>query len=315
MPKTIHAVLVAHKAQPATTLTFCMRIGPLRAGGYLGFTMLDRDVVYDMGDGAGPLTYYARTGIDLSQFMASGDLNVDNAEASTFLEQPAWPNTGITEAMIDRGDLRGVEFVVFEINYNDLTAGRHEEFSSGLIGEVRLLPGGLITLEQRDWTNVLTRASVNRPYLKTGRCTFGSMPVGTGGGVVEEQFPCNYDLTAEWVNGTVTAIGAEVTRDFTASGLGQAANYFAPGLVEWLTGDNEGMSREIEAFALGGGVTLRNLTRNPIQVGDTFRIRRDCTKKWSGHNSCETYNNRQWFRGEPNIPDASANTLNVGGTS
>lgn len=314
MPKTIPVELVTHKGQSTTTLTFCIRIGPLRDGSYVALTMLDREIAYDLNDGVGELTYHARTGIDLSQFVASGDLSVDNAEASTLQEQPLWPNTGITEAMIDRGDLRGVEFVVFEVNYNDLTPGRHEEFGSGLIGEVRLLPGGLIVPELRDWSNVLTQASVNRNWLKTCRATFGSQPIGTGGGVVEEQYPCRYSLAGEWVNGTVTAIGAEVTRDFTASGLAQAANYFAPGLVEWLTGDNAGMSREIEAFASGGVVTLRNLTRNPIQAGDTFRIRRECSKLWSGHNSCkDTFANQQWFRGEPNIPDASANTLNVGG--
>lgn len=313
MPKTIPAQLVAHKALPATTLTSCIRMGPLPDGSYVALTMLDRAIDYDLNDGVGVLTYHARTGIDLSQFVASADLSVDNAEASTLQEQPTWPNTGITEAMIDRGDLRGVEFIVFEVNYNDLTPGRHEEFSSGLIGEVRLLPGGLIVPELRDWSNVLTQASVNQLYLKTCRATFGSQPIGTGGGVVEERYPCMYDLTPEWVNGTVTAIGAEVTRDFTASGLAQAADYFAPGLVEWLTGDNAGMSREIEAFGLGGVVTLRNLSRQPIQVGDTFRIRRQCSKKWTGHNSCkDTFANQQWFRGEPNIPDASANTLSVG---
>lgn len=308
MPKIVPAQLASHKALPATTLTFCMRIGPLPDDSYITLTMLDAEIDYDFGDGVGVQTYHARTGINLSEFQASADLSVDNGEASTLQEQATWPNTGITEAMIDRGDLSGVDFVIFEVNYNDLTAGRHEIFASGRIGEVRLLPGGLITIEQRSWSQILKQASANVPYLKTCRADFGSQ---SG----DERFPCMYDLTAEWVNATVTSIGAEVTRDFTASSLLQAADYFSPGLVEWLTGDNAGMSREIEAFDAGGVVTLRNLTRNPIQVGDTFRIRRDCTKQWSGHNSCLTYNNRQWFRGEPNIPDAAANTLTISGSS
>lgn len=305
MPKTIDAALVAHKALPATTLAFCMRIGPLPDDSYITLTQLDRDLEYDFGDGPGAQTYYARTGIDLSEFQATGDLSVDNGEASTLQEQPTWPNTGITEAMIDRGDLSGVDFVIFEVNYNDLTAGRHEIFASGRIGEVRLLPGGLITIEQRSWSQILKQASANVPYLKTCRANFGSQ---TG----DERFPCMYDLTAEWVSGTVTSVGAEVDRDFTDSALAQTADYFSPGLVEWLTGDNAGMSREIEAFDTGGVVTLRNLTRKAIQVGDTFRVRRDCTKQYSGHNSCDTYSNRPYFRGEPYIPDSDANLLSVG---
>jgi hypothetical protein len=43
-----------------------------------------------------------------------------------------------------------------------------------------------------------------------------------------------------------------------------------------------------------------------VQVGDVFRIRRDCTREWSGHNSCETFANREWFRGEPKIRPAEA---------
>lgn len=312
MPKTIPAALVSHKALPATTLTMCMRIGPLPDGSYIGLTMLDRVVDFDYGDGAGSLTYHARTGLDVSQFLATADLSVDNAEARTLMEQPTWPNTGITQAMIDRGDLQGVEFVVFEINYSDLTAARREIFASGLIGEVKVLPGGLILLEQRSWSQVLKQQAANVFYSKYCRARFGSQPIGTGGGAIEERFPCMYSLAGEWINGTVTAIGDEVTRDFTCSTLDQATGYFAPGLVEWLTGDNAGMSREIEAFTTGGIVALRNLTRNPIQDGDTFRIRRDCSKLWSGHNSCDTYSNRPWFRGEPFIPDADANSLNVG---
>ncbi|GAB3388090.1 DUF2163 domain-containing protein [Lysobacter fragariae] len=306
MPKTIPAQLVTHKALLATTLAFCMRIGPLRDNSYIGLTGLDRDIAFDFGDGAGSLTYHAHTGIDLSQFAATSDLSVDNAEARSLQEQPTWPNTGITEAMIDRGDLSGIEFVVFEVNYNDLTAGRREIFGSGLIGEVKVFPGGLIGIEQRSWSQVLKQAAANVPYLKTCRAGFGSQ-------VGDERYPCKFALAGEWVNGTVTAIGAEVTRDFTASALAQAADYFAPGVVEWLTGGNAGMSREIESFASGGVVALRNLTKYPVQVGDTFRIRRDCTKAWSGHNSCETYNNRPNFRAEPYIPDSEANTLSVGG--
>jgi hypothetical protein len=47
-----------------------------------------------------------------------------------------------------------------------------------------------------------------------------------------------------------------------------------------------------------------------IQVGDTYRIRRDCTKNKDGHNSCKgTFWLTSWalhFRGEPAINPAAA---------
>lgn len=307
MPKTIDIALATAKAQTATKLHFCMRIGPLPDSSYIGFTTFDRAIEYDRDDGAGSLTYHARTGADLSQFLATADLSVDNGEAATLVEEPAYPNTGITEAMLDRGDLTGATFEIFEVNVDDLTPGRHEAFASGPIGEVKLLPGGLILIEQRSWSQLLKQTAANKPYLKTcGVERFGSQ-------LGEEEHPCFYGLAPEWVDFTVTGIGSESVRDFTASALAGADDYYAPGMVEWYTGDNAGMSREVEAFASGGVVALAHTTRNPIQVGDTGRIRRDCTKRWEGHNSCETYANRQWFRGQPNIPDTDSNNINVPG--
>jgi hypothetical protein len=139
------------------------------------------------------------------------------------------------------------------------------------------------------------------------------MPIGAGGGVVEERFPCGFDLTAEWVDSlAVTSVGAETDREFTCAALDQADNYFAPGIVEWLAGDNAGQACEVESFA-GGVVTLQFPTVNPILASHEFRIRRDCSKRKTGHNSCkDTFWLTEWFNhfdGEPAIPVAEAGKL------
>lgn len=311
MSKTIPLALANHKALPATTLCFLQKIGPISsAGEFITMTSLDRDVVYDDGTGYGPLTYYASTGTQLSNLAASNDLDVDNGESRTLV--PVFPVEGITEVMVDNGELDGVEFVVYEVNYKDLSMG-HEVMANGQIGNVRILPGGLIVFENRSWSQLLQQNSVCELYSLTCRVKrFGSQPG-------EERFPCNYDVTPEWINVvTVTGVGSDAVREFDAASLVQADDYFAPGIVLWVTGDNAGMSREIESFSSdsgGGSITLLFTARNPIQVGDTFNIRRDCTRKWDGHNSCETYNNRQWFRGEPFIPISDTVGLLVPGAS
>lgn len=304
--KSIPIELAEHKALPATTLCLLQKVGPLRDGSFIAMTSLDRDVTYDADDGDGPITYRASTGVEVSNLSATSSLTVDNGESKTLV--PIYPVEGITEAMVDNGELDGVEYSILQVNYMDLAAGRHEAIANGPIGEVRVLPGGLITFENRSWSQLLQQNSVCEVDSLTCRVKrFGSQPG-------DERFPCMYDLSAEvWPVAAVTSVGAEDVREFTASTVTQAQDYFAPGRVLWVTGANAGTTREVEAFDEGGGFTLLFTTRNPIAVGDTFIPQRECSRQWEGHNSCETYGNRPWFRGEPKIPVADTVGLLIPG--
>ncbi|MGQ4661354.1 baseplate hub domain-containing protein [Lysobacter sp. F6437] len=319
MPKTIPIALAAHQALPATTLCFLQKVGPLPDSSYICLTSLDRDVEYDDGTGSGLLTYYASSGMEPSQLSASNDLSVDNGETKTLT--PIFPAQGITVEAVDNGDLDGAQFITYKVNYLDLSMG-HEIMAAGVIGEVRITPGGMVTFENRSWSQLLKQNSVVELDSFSCRARFGSQPIGTGGGAYEQRFPCTYDLTAEWVAGTVSGLGEETVRVFASAELVQADDYFAPGLVRWVTGDNAGLDNEISGYAgpivdpaTDAVVTLQFTTRNPIQVGDTFEIRRDCTKAWAGHNSCETFNNRPKFRGEPFIPVSDVTGLSIPGAS
>lgn len=318
MPKTVSAAFALSKAKRATAFCGLLKVGPLRDSSFITVTSSTQDITYDDGTGDGPLVYRHSTGMELSNISASADLSVDNAEAKTLM--PVYPAEGITPAMIDRGDLDAVEYVVYEVNYLDLSEG-HEEMASGPIGEQRVQRGGLITIELRGWSQYLKQRSVVEFYSITCRATFGSMPIGTGGGVVEERKPCNYDITGEWVDFTVVDVGTETVRQLTISGIGLNATdaWYAPGSLEFYTGDNEGQQREVELYTPAGAgefdVSLLMTTRNPIQAGDTGRIRRRCTLRWDGHNSCTTFNNKPWFRGEKDIPIGDSLALNVPGVA
>lgn len=314
MSKSISPALLLHKSGTTTTLAMLMKVGPLPDESFLCFTSLDHQITYDDGTGDGPLVYEASTGMEEANFAAGADLSVDNSEAKTLT--PVYPNTGITYPMVDNGELDGIEFVVMQVNYMDLTMG-HEIMANGPIGEVKIARGGLITVELRAWSQLLKQNSVVVYYSKTCRAIFGSQAEqDSSGEAVIERYPCNYDIRPEWVEDVVvTSVGTESVRQFTAASLGQADDYFAPGLVRWLSGDNAGQYNEIEDFSAGGVFALQHTTRNAIQIGDTFDVRRDCTKRWSGHNSCQTYANRQWFRGEPFIPIGDTIALNVPGVA
>lgn len=305
--KSISVALQNHYALPVTTTCYLQKIGSLPGGGFLAMTSLDRDVTYDDGSGDGPLVYRASTGMQLSNLSGSNALTVDNGESQTLV--PIYPVEGITVAMVDNGELDGIEYVVYKVNFADLSMG-HEVMANGQIGNVRILPGGLITFGNRSWSQLLQQNSVCECDSLTCRVKhFGSQPG-------EERQPCMYDLSLEvWPEATVTSVGTEDVREFTASALGQAQDYFAPGKVLWTEGANAGMSREVEAFDAGGVFTLLFTTRNPIQIGDKFIPQRECSRKWEGHNSCETYNNREWYRGEPFIPISDTVGLLVPGAA
>lgn len=235
--KSISPALLAHKKGRVTTLCEILRVGPCRDGVVYGFSGSSSDITYDAGDGIGPILYRARTGFSGSASLSTSDLSVDNAEAMTLIAE--YPVPGVTQAAIDRGYFDGAPFVVFHVNHADLSMG-HEELSAGNIGEQRVNYGMIAILEQRSFSQQM-KSPVGELYSVTCRCKqFGSQ-------IGDERFPCLYNIASEWVAFTVDNVGDEASRQFNASALVQAEKFFAPGVVEWLTGANAGDEMEVEA--------------------------------------------------------------------
>lgn len=83
--------------------------------------------------------------------------------------------------------------------------------------------------------------------------------------------------------------------------------FFTPGVVHWLTGANAGRENEVESYAAATGeVTLVIPTDEPIEPGDTFKIRQDTDHSWA---RAITNGNQLNFRGEPFIPRANGTDL------
>jgi hypothetical protein len=316
MPKSIPIEFAAHKAGQLITTSYLLKIGPLRDGSYLRMTSLNRNERYDALDGLGEQSWYAASGIELSTLEATNDLTVDNGEARSLI--PVYPTPGITQAMVDRGDLDGARWIVYEHNYLSSAAGKHEIFGGGKLGACRVVQGLLVIPELRAWTQLLKQNGLVGKTSLLCRSIWGSQPLGTGGGVEEELFPCRYDASGEWVDFTIDALGDEVVREFYSADLTQATDYFQFGQVRMEDGANAGQTRELESFTSVGGagfVSLRFTFREPLAIGDHGKIRRGCSKRWAGHNSCDTYGNRPWFNGEPNIPIGDSIAIGVPGVN
>ncbi|MGJ7544636.1 DUF2163 domain-containing protein [Variovorax sp. LT1R16] len=294
-------------------MTDLIRFDPV-VPGYpsFGATLLDRDVVYDDGNGA--IVYRAAIGMALSNISASAGMDVDNAESEHLLPEF---DLDITEAAIAAGAFDFAWFTVMRVNYEDLSMG-HVVLPAGhgQLGQVKTVDGLTWVPELNGLVKLLKQSIVEKDSL-TCRAIFGSQPLGSGA-PVEQRFPCGKDTTGLWVEVIVTSVDLETNRTFTASALGAAAGAYVPGMLRWLTGANTGRSHEVEEQAADGTINLAFETMFPIEVGDTFEIRPDCTKQVNGPNGCKVHFATEWvlhFRGEPLIPVADADQINMPGAS
>jgi len=300
-------------------LSMCpiVKIGPLFDDSYRYLSGATHNISYN--DGNGLATYIGRTGMQASAFVSSSDLGVDNAEMDTLPPASAWALEGITEAQVRSGELDNVPFVVYYVDYRNPT--EHFIGPAGRLGEARIRGSALFNFEWRSLSNNLNTTLIGEVDSRSCRAIHGSQYFGTGGGVVEEMFPCRFDAESTWVNFNLSGVHPTDT-DLTvyATDLaGYADDYFRPGLMRALTGANAGLEREIGAFSVVAGeavVTLKYAFPHPFSETDTAKIRRSCTKYPFGHNSCSTYFAEQWvnrYRGEPWQPVADAGVLLVPG--
>lgn len=168
-----------------------------------------------------------------SSVAMSADMSVDNAESEILI--PAYELGPIIESEINAGKFDGAPYVLYKVNYKDLTTGRHEIIMSGTIGQCKVVGGLSCFAELRTITQKLKQSICELDSI-TCRATFGDAD-------------CGINAEALFVSGAVTSVGAEADRIFTDTSLVAADNAYAPGLVEWLTGDNAGRSYEVDTHA------------------------------------------------------------------
>lgn len=291
--RAVPALLLAHLQQSATTTTRLLKI-MLKNGLSFGLCMLDRDIDYD--DGAGEITYVAMNGFDPSQLSADLGFSVANAEGYSLISNEV---PGIEMEMIEAGDLNDAQWVMYLINFEDTSQG-HILLDAGDVGEVRTRYG-LVWIPELLSYIMRLRQSVGSVWSRKCRAIFGSP--------ANSQTGCGVNLAPLWVSGEVIDVSdEEPNRVFTGDQIviTSPAIQPAPGRVQFLTGENAGHEFPVEEVD-GEIVMLTEPTGRPIAVGDTYRIRPDCLKRYV-EDCIQTWNNGPNFKGEPYIPvgDASA---------
>ena len=262
-------------------------------GSIFGLTSLDHNIEYDDGSGDGVLTYMSRHGYTPYNIETTADLAVDNSEMEVLLAE--FEVDGFTSDAIRRGVYDDARFVEYLVNYLALDHG-HVILSSGTVGRIHQLDNMVCFPESRSLTQTLKQKSIIE--LGSNNCRVAKLG--------DER--CKIDVDALWVAAAVTAVGLETDRVLTVDGPALANNQIWPGLVKFITGANAGRSFEIEGN-VGNVITLAIPTEEPIAAGDELEYRPDCTRLWSGPNSCQTYNNRANFRGEPKRPVSESEQL------
>ena len=308
MPRHVPYDMLQDLQRGLTTFCLLIRFDPVQPG-YASYGMALHDQPVDYDDLVEPLDYSPVVAMQPSTLISSADLSVDGGEGAGLVPEF---DTPISEEDLIAGAYDFCRFRAYIVDYRKLTPGRHILLQEGTTGQMRLTDGGLaFTQELRGKAQALLQ-SITEKWSLSCRAKPGSMPIGTGGGAIEERYPCNWALT--WEPGTVAAVGIESTQTFTTSGLTPAFGG-NPGKVRWLTGRNAGREDEVDQFDDDGGVQTIGLTFTtmfPIQAGDTFEFADSCpgTKQ-----ACKDRGNWQWFRGEPNIPVGDAGQASVPGAS
>lgn len=310
MGRHIPIALQSHLDGGATTTCLLMKVIPVTPGyAAYGVTGLDRDVRYD--DGFGSLKYSAAVGMQPSSVQFRGDMSVDNAESMALMPEFDVP---ISEADIRAGVYDFAQFVIYLVNYRDLSAG-HVTINAGTLGQNTIDANGLSIVNELRGLIAQLKQSVCEKDSLTCRAPFGSQPIGSEipGPQVRRGW-CGYNAEALFVEAAVASVGLENTVTFTVTpATGLTTDSLSPGMVEWITGMNAGRSREIDSNTAGGQITLRFPTDFPVQESDQLRYRPNCNQHArDAAKGCAHWWGAEWplhVRAEPDIPIGDAAQL------
>lgn len=280
MPNTATAGMLAHLAGTQLTLAYCVKV-TRRDGTVKGFTSLDADLTIDS------VTYEANAAVSASAISASLGSGVDNLEFSGLLNSDQLTDTDIRAGLWDSAAVE-----VFVVNYKDLTHGK-VVLLTGNFGEFEFAEGRY-RVEVRSLFQVLQQ-QVGELYSPTCRV---------------RRFldvRCNPDGTLDPANHIFTRTVAAASGDnyLLLFGDSHGSGFFTHGTVEFRSGLNKGIEREIKKHRhLSGPVQAELTLHEPfpfaVAVGDTAVLTQGCDRRFI---SCVTlFSNGKNFQGEPQLP-------------
>lgn len=112
---------------------------------------------------------------------------------------------------------------------------------------------------------------------------------------------CAVNIATHTETGAVTAVDAQrkqIQTDLTSF----SAGYFNDGLLSWTSGNNDGLSLEVESYVNTNGVLVFTLpTDYDIAVSDAFSIYPGCNKTLDHCKGTSGTGNRPWASNVPNF--------------
>jgi len=276
MPRTLSPALQAHFSGTALTLATCLRLA--RTDGItLGFTSLDQGFVfngvfYDPVGAASP-----------SALKATSSTGVDTLDVFGLLSSDR-----ISETDIRAGRYDSAEVLLFQVNYQDLTQGSLTLLRARF-GEVTLTDGQY-KAELHSLSQNLKQAIGHITSL-TCRChRLGDAQ-------------CKLNMSGFRHNASVTAANVGSDPKVLGFGDGQASGYYDYGVVQFTSGLNAGLAREVKTSVQQNGgmqIALRQAFPFAIAPGDTAVLEAGCDRLFS---TCDAkFSNVPNFHGEPQVP-------------
>jgi len=254
----------------------------LTNGEQFGITNLNEAITYR------GITYSAANGFDYNIFATDVGLSVDNTEVNAFLKSTDIP--GLTLDMVRRGDLDDASWSLYLVDFHDLSRG-HVLVGSGDVGEVRIVDDTVYMPELLD-IGMRLKQSIGTTWSVLCRATFGT-PANTQKG-------CGFDASAMWTEHTVNYVGTDSRIEFGDT-VTLVPTFPFPGRVQFLTGNNASSRLyQVESYDEDNGIlTVLEPTMFPIEIGDTYQVRKDCLKTAE---ACRAYSNFINYKGENLIP-------------
>jgi len=268
--KTLTPAYQAAISKEVTTIALFWKV-TRRDNVVVGFTNHTRNITID------GVTYLASSGYTPSSIESGSNMEVDNLEVKSILN-----NEVITEQDLITGKWDFSRVEIFEADYTNPSAGQDIE-RVGYLGEVRIGRTAFET-ELRGLMQKLTK-TIGQLVDPACRADFGDSQ-------------CKVNLASHTFSGTVSSVIDQAT--FIGTAVTGSTDKFKGGKVDWLTGENAGLSMELRGVG-SDAVTFYLVLPMPypIAAADTYNVVRGCDK---GVTMCKGYGNYINFHGEPDLP-------------
>lgn len=278
--KTIPLTLLNDLKKLGTSVCFAVKV-KCTDGDVFGFTNLDTNIIFN--DGEDLVNYSSREELAPQNIQTESNFDVDNTDLLGWFDEDM-------EKLVLSGKFNVAELTIYRVSYQRLGNGA-EVVAYGNVGEIDFAKDtkGKRKIEFRSLMQQL-KQRVTDSYSLLCRAKFGDERCG---------------MPFVWESGEVSAV-EDLNLKFTVTGLTHDDGYFDFGVIKFTSGDNTGAELEVETWLDDGNVTLSFVTPYPVQVGDTFDIRRDCGKT---ETDCKAYGNIINMRAEHLTPVENSSVM------